>query len=99
MTEGMGQRYRVKNSYYRFYDVKTGDFGRLKELRHQGESVCLLMERTGEEHWFRKYNLEPVEDPRPGPSYWQQLEADGEHYEAGGGECATDLGLREEEKR
>ena len=35
---------------------------------------------------------------RSGLSYWQQLEAGGDHYEAGGGECATDLSLREEEK-
>ena len=39
-----------------------------------------------------------AEDPRPGPSYWQQLEADGDHYEAGGGECATDLSLHARRK-
>ena len=42
---------------------------------------------------------EKVEDPQPDPPYWQQLEAEGVHYEAGGGECSTDLSLHEEEKR
>lgn len=59
----MGERRRVKHSNFRFYDVQTGDVGRVVEVRYRGTSVeayCLRMERTGEEHWFRWWDLETV---------------------------------------
>ena len=52
---------RVKRSAYGFYDVKVGDLCRVVEIRYRGSSVeaaCVIMDRTGEEHWFRTYDLE-----------------------------------------
>ena len=60
-------RVRVMRSPFRFYDVKVGDIGHVLEVRYRGQSIeawYLRMERTGEEHWFRAYDLEVVIDAR-----------------------------------
>lgn len=57
---------RVKHSSFRYYQVKVGDIGHLKEVRYQGsrqEAWCLVMERTKEEHWFLRWEVEPCTLP------------------------------------
>ena len=58
------KRYRIRRSPFRFYDVQPGDIGRVLEIRYQGsniEAMLLHMEKTGEEHWLRRCDLEPEE--------------------------------------